>query len=190
MMPWVRAALMSWTAPDRAGAPQQPAERVGDDLHVHPVLLVLPGVVGPVGGDPVDEQQGAGEDHERLTHGGAGGCGEVGGVDGQDLHGLGDVAVNGGDADAEPGCELGVGVSAAQVREYEQGPPVRGESAPPCPALDAPGGQQAGEEPQGRAGQIDSRWVDKHVKLRADRLILVDNPSTRSFTHFSTPCLH
>ncbi|MCX5321842.1 hypothetical protein [Streptomyces sp. NBC_00120] len=28
--------------------------------------------------------------------------------------------------------------------------------------------------------------MDKHVKLRADRLILVDNPSTRSFTFSST----
>jgi len=31
------------------------------------------------------------------------------------------------------------------------------------------------------------RQVDKHVKLQADTLILVNNPSTRSFTSSSTP---
>ncbi|GAB2952672.1 hypothetical protein GCM10027075_61210 [Streptomyces heilongjiangensis] len=34
--------------------PQQPAERIGDDLHVHPVLLVFARVERPVGGDAVD----------------------------------------------------------------------------------------------------------------------------------------
>lgn len=169
MMPWVRAALMSWMAPGRAG-----------EAHV----------VRPVGGDPVDGQQGAVEDYERFACRGAGGHGKVGGERSQDLHGLGDVPVDGCDADSEPGREPGVGVSAAQVREHEQGLPVRREPAPPCPALNAPRGQQAGEVPQGRAGQIDPRWVNKHVKLRADRLILVDNPSTRSFISSGTPPSH
>src|SRR5690606_36940614 len=50
--------------------PQQSTAWIGDDLHVHAVLLVLPGVEGPVGRYPVDRQQRAVQDHECL-----GGCG-------------------------------------------------------------------------------------------------------------------
>jgi hypothetical protein len=37
---------------------------LGDDLQVHPVLLVLAGVEGPVRGDPVDGNQGPVQDDE------------------------------------------------------------------------------------------------------------------------------
>jgi hypothetical protein len=36
-----------------------------------------------------------------------------------------------------------------------------------------------------RAGQVQSRRADKHVKPLAVRVILVVNPSTRGFTHLS-----
>lgn len=106
---------------------------------------------------------------------------------GQDLHRLGDVAADNGDPDTEPGRELGACVSSPQVGQHQQCLPVHGAPAPPRAPFQAPGGRQAGQTPQGRAGQIDPRWVDKHVKLRADRLLLVDNPSTRSFTSSRTP---
>jgi hypothetical protein len=121
-----------------------------------------------------------------LTCGGEGGRGEVRGDGCQDLDCLGDVAVDGGDPDAEPGCELGIGVAAPEVGQGQQGLTDRAQLAPPR-APPGVGGQQVGEMAQGRAGQIDPRWVDKHVKLQADRLILVDNPSTRSFTYSRTP---
>jgi hypothetical protein len=38
----------------RAGHPQDPAVRAGDDLQVHPVAAVLAGAGRPVRGDPVD----------------------------------------------------------------------------------------------------------------------------------------
>ena len=47
----------------------QPAERIGEHLHVHPVPLVLPGVVRAVGGDTADRQQRAVQDHVRLRAG-------------------------------------------------------------------------------------------------------------------------
>jgi hypothetical protein len=46
MIRWVRAAVRSWE-------PQQPAVRIGDYLHVHPVPAVLVAVVGPSVADPV-----------------------------------------------------------------------------------------------------------------------------------------
>lgn len=41
-MPWVWAAARSWVEPGSAGEAQQAAERVGEDLDVHAVALVLP----------------------------------------------------------------------------------------------------------------------------------------------------
>ena len=37
--------------------------RAGDDLQVHPLLAVLAGVEGPVGGDPVDGHEHAVDHH-------------------------------------------------------------------------------------------------------------------------------
>jgi hypothetical protein len=92
-------------------SPDELPERVGEDLDVHAVLALLAGVEGAVGRDAVDGQQGSVQDHERLACGNRHGLLEGGGEDGQDVHGLGDVAVGGGQADAEPGCELGEGVN-------------------------------------------------------------------------------
>ena len=74
-----------------------------------------------------------------------------------------------------------------QVGQHQQGLSVRGQPASARAPFPAPGREQAGQVAQGRIGEIDPRWVDKHVKLRADRLILIDNPSTRSITSSSTP---
>jgi hypothetical protein len=41
----------SWQSGRR---PQQPTERIGDDLHVHPVLLVFARAERSAGGDTVD----------------------------------------------------------------------------------------------------------------------------------------
>lgn len=43
--------------------------------------------------------------------------GRVGGVSGHELDGLPDVAVGAGGADPEASCEVGVGLSAAEVSE-------------------------------------------------------------------------
>ncbi|NHI05709.1 hypothetical protein STPH2_1072 [Streptomyces sp. KO7888] len=50
----------------RVRGPDQAAGRIGEDLHVDPVVLLLPRVVWPVGGDTVDRQHGAVKDHVRL----------------------------------------------------------------------------------------------------------------------------
>ena len=90
-------------APGRAGeAHSRLAEGIGQDLDVHAVALVFPGVVRGVGGDPVDRQQGAVQDHERQAAAGRHSLGEAGRECGQDLDRLAYVAVDGGDPDAEP----------------------------------------------------------------------------------------
>lgn len=42
-------------------------------------------------------------------------------------------------------------------------------------------GQLVGQEPQVPGGQVEGGGADKHTKLLAARVILVVNPSTRSF---------
>jgi len=49
-------------AVQRPGHPHDLTPVVGDDLQVHPVAAVLAGVERPVGGDPVDRDQGAVDD--------------------------------------------------------------------------------------------------------------------------------
>jgi hypothetical protein len=97
--------------------------RADDDLHVHPVALVLARVVGPVPagdhGDPVDAHQSAVEDHERLAPGHVDGLLERRGQVGDDVEGLADVAENGG-ADAEPDRQVGVGLTLAQMSDDQQ----------------------------------------------------------------------
>lgn len=46
-------------AGQRGRGPEQPSERIGEDLDVHAVAFVFPRVVRSVGGDAVDRQQGA-----------------------------------------------------------------------------------------------------------------------------------
>jgi hypothetical protein len=53
-------------AGQRRGGPQPAAERVGEVLDIHAALAVLARVEGSVGGDPLNGQQGAVQDHERL----------------------------------------------------------------------------------------------------------------------------
>ncbi|MGW2897885.1 hypothetical protein ACWDAO_25630, partial [Streptomyces sp. NPDC001212] len=42
-----------------------------------------------------------------------------------------------------------------------------------------------GEEAEGRAGHVDARRVNKHVKPLVETVLLVENPSTRGFTTLS-----
>ncbi|GGP95960.1 hypothetical protein GCM10010278_86950 [Streptomyces melanogenes] len=86
----------------------------------------------------------------------------------QDVDGLVYVAEDGGDSDAGPGGEPGVGVTAPQMGEGEQSLALGGKAPPPRPDLPPPGGQLPGQEPQCAAGQIDRGRVDKHAKLLAD----------------------
>ncbi|CAM5570665.1 hypothetical protein SALBM311S_07095 [Streptomyces alboniger] len=67
MIPYVRAAvrIVGRAGQSRRG-PEQPSERIGEDLDVHAVAFVLPGVVRGIGGDAVDRRQGAVEDDERF----------------------------------------------------------------------------------------------------------------------------
>ena len=99
---------------------------------VHAVLAVRAGVERPVGGDPVDRDQGAIDDQvgvpglpgvpQRLA--------QLRGPGGQQRHGLGDIPPGGGGADAEPGGQLGERIALAQVRQDEQGLLPGAELAP------------------------------------------------------------
>lgn len=96
------------------------SEGSGENLHVHAVPLVFPGVAGvvrSVGGDPVDRQQGAVQDHERLRRGRLHRLGQGRRDAGQHVDGLADVSVDGCDPDAESSDELGIGVAAPQVSQ-------------------------------------------------------------------------
>ncbi len=83
-------------------------------------------------------------------------------------YGFAFVAVDGCDPDTEPGCELGVGVTAPQVRQGEQGLTCHGKPPPPRPDVSSPGRQRCGREPQDADGQVDRGRMDKHAKLLAD----------------------
>ncbi len=87
---------------------------------------------------------------------------------GQEVDGLAYVAVGRGDPDVEPCGEAGVGVTAAQVGQGEQGLPAAGEATPSGTDAASVPCEKAGEALQGAAGQIDSGRVDKHAKLLAD----------------------
>lgn len=90
------------------------------------------------------------------------------GARGRDLDDFTHGAVDGRDPDAETGGELGMGVTAPQVGQGEQGLTCGGKTPPTCADLLPPGLQPPGQEPQGAIGQIDRGWVDKHGKLLAD----------------------
>jgi hypothetical protein len=105
------------------------------------VALVLAGIIGAVGGNAVDVQQGAVQDHECLASGDGHGLLERGGQGSQDLNRLDDVPVDGGQPNPEAGRELGVRVPAAQMIQREQSLSVRGQAAPARAVLTPPGSQ-------------------------------------------------
>ncbi|GAB2824850.1 hypothetical protein GCM10027073_63330 [Streptomyces chlorus] len=98
---------------------------------------------------PVDRQQRAVQDHERLGGGDLHRLGERRGEGGQDVDGLGDVPVRGGGAYAEPGSELGVGVTAAQMGQHQQCLSSGGQATPSRALSTATCRQFSGEEAQG-----------------------------------------
>lgn len=94
------------------------------------------------------------------------------GEQGQHGDGLAHVAVHGRDPDAEPGGELGGGVTAPQVRQSEQGLAARGQPSPSCVDLPSASGELTGRVRQGAGGQIDRRRIDKQAKLLAGNVDL------------------
>lgn len=151
------------------------AGRIGQDLHVHPMLLVLAGVEGAARGDAVNRQQGAVQQHERLVDAVRARFRESRGERGQELDGLGDVPVGRRGADAETGCELGVRMAVAKVREGEQSLPARAQTPPPgaeLPAVLAEPGQEA----KGRAGHVDAGRIDKHTTPLVEMVLLGRKP--------------
>jgi hypothetical protein len=101
----------------------------GDDLEIHSVTAVLAGVERPVRRDPVDRDERAVKNDigvpsllgpgQRLAQLGRAGC--------QQAHGLGDISPGGSGADAEPGGQLGERLPFAQVGQYQQSLPRRGQ---------------------------------------------------------------
>lgn len=148
--------------------PEQSSERVDEDLDVHPVTFMFPGVVRGIGGDAVDRQQGAVEDYERLRPDRHHRLVQERGAGGQGLDGFTYVAVHGRDPDAEPGGELGVSVTAPQVGQGEQGLTSGRKAPPPRSDLLPPRCQLPGQKPQSAAGQVNRGRVDKHAKLLVD----------------------
>ena len=65
----------------------------------------------------------------------------------------------------------------------EQGLPAAGQATPSGTDPTAVTCEKTGEVLQGAAGQIDAGRVDKHAKAPGGLVILVVNPSTRSFLH-------
>jgi hypothetical protein len=147
------------------------------------VVLLLPRVVRAVGGDAVDRQHGAVEDHVRLLPHRRHGLFQRGRLSGQEVDGLAYVPVDRRDPDAKTRCEAAVGVAAAQVGQDEQGLPATGQATPPGADATAVACEETGEVLQSAAGQIDAGRVDKHAKAPDGLVILVVNPSTRGFLH-------
>jgi hypothetical protein len=83
--------------------------------------------------DPVDPQQRAVEDDERLASGQCVGLLEGRCQRGQQLQGFARVAVGGGGADRESAGQIGIGFAFAQVGKGEQGL-LPGFQAPPAGA--------------------------------------------------------
>lgn len=94
--------------------------------------------------------------------------GQGGRESGQNLDGLAYVAVRGRDADAEPGSELGVCVTATQMGQSEESLTTGSQTPSPGPDLPSPHGESSGRVPQSATGQVDRRRVDKHTKFLAD----------------------
>jgi hypothetical protein len=113
---WVRAAAVSLVAPGRVAEIQMRVPcGVGEGLQVHAVVAVFAGVERLVCRHAVDADEGAVQDGVVGAGGGhvSQRGGQAGCAGGQQVHRLADVAVDGGDPDAEPGGEPGVGVAVA-----------------------------------------------------------------------------
>ena len=156
--------LVVHRAGQRPGHPQDVAARAGDDLQVHPVLLVLAGVEGPVRGDPVDRDQGPVQDDvgvpgllrvpDRLA--------ELRRPGREQGHGLFHVSPGRRGADREPGRELGERLAFAQVGQ-DQKRLLPGVQLPPArPDRDAVAADDAGHEGEGPGRQRQRGTVEKH----------------------------
>ncbi|RPK54222.1 hypothetical protein EES44_30400 [Streptomyces sp. ADI96-15] len=75
----------------------------------------------------------------------------------QDFYRLADIAVDRRDPDAEPGGKLGVGVTAAQMRQNQEGLAARRHAPPPGADLSTARSQVPGEVAQMATEQIDRR---------------------------------
>ncbi|GAA2682715.1 hypothetical protein GCM10010428_51460 [Actinosynnema pretiosum subsp. pretiosum] len=72
-------------------------------------------------------------------------------------------------------------VTTAQMGQHKQGLAAGSELASPAADPATVRGQLMGEELKVRTGQVDRGWVDKHTKLLAMALLLVEKSSNRSF---------
>jgi hypothetical protein len=146
------------------GDPQDAAVRAGDDLQVHPVPLVLAGVEGPVGGDPVDRDQRPVQDHigipgplrlpDRLA--------EFRRPGGEEGDGLGHVSPGRGHADPEPGRQPGERLAFAQVDQDQERLLPGVQLAPQRPDAGPMTADDPGHEVQGLAGQRQRGTVKQH----------------------------
>lgn len=105
----------------------------------------------------------------------------------QYVHGLAYITVRGGDADTEPGGELRVGVTTAQMGQGEQSLTAGGQTPPSGPDLPSPGSKSPGQLPQGATGQVDRRRVDKHTRLLVAAGDLGREPAYQELRRSSVP---
>ncbi len=128
--------------------PDQAAGGVGEDLDVHPVVLVLAGVVGLLVGDAVDREERAVEDGVGQPGGSQRGGLHIVGQGGEQVDRLAHVSPGGGGPDGEAGGKASVGVPVTQVSQYQQrilvdccltgsltSPPTPPARPPPVPLL-------------------------------------------------------
>jgi hypothetical protein len=152
--PRSRAAVSSWVAPGSAAEAQ--TRRVGQDLYVHAVSFVFPGVVRLLVGDPVDRDERPVEDRVGQPGGAAGGGLQVIGVGGEQADRFANVAPRGGGADGESAGHPGEGVAVAEMRQGQQGLTARIQ-APPSAA--DPGAMAADQ-----VSEVVERAVDNGIE--------------------------
>jgi len=123
------------------------------------MALVLAGIVRPLVMDPIDRDQGAIENHERLPASYPDRITQVGTGVREDVDSFGDMAVHRGHPDAEPGGQHGVGVAVTQVRQHQQRLLFRRQLAPPRSDRSPVFAELSSQELQCSAGQIDRKRV-------------------------------
>jgi len=108
---------MSCRAPQHRRDPYQPTDRVRDDLHIQPVTLVLARIEAAVvvagHADPIDTQQRAVEDHERLAGRDRDRLLQGRGHRRQQLERLAHVPVHRRGPDPEPAGQIRIGLALA-----------------------------------------------------------------------------